>query len=351
MRHTSGVPTTPPTRLALAVGGPVLAVALAASGCGEDPDPRPAPAPDGPSYAVPEYDNDGELAPGLAALALVPADATTVTVTDFDAARATLGVPELTSADLMSDRRDFWERAARETVLLAEGMLRDDTSELMLDHGFTQDDVDWEAHFTTPDGPGWILSFRPDLDMAGVRRAVEAGVAGLGGAVVDARRHLVTSGAAADGEDTWGDREDVRSLTDPAAAESTFYRSACVPVVDALGPDAGVEDLMAVTKAHDIEILQPVEAFGIGFADGVATARLGVGRTDLFERSAVAEDWPTVGSVGFGDGFTRPVVDPSTGRIGWTVGDPRAAAGLTLTDALPFAVCDEVTPMEEPTGL
>jgi hypothetical protein len=49
--------------------------------------------------------------------------------------------------------------------------------------------------------------------------------------------------------------------------------------------------------------------------------------------------------------FTRAVVDPSTGRIGWTVRDPLAAAGLVLTDVLPFAVCPEVTPMEEPTGL
>jgi hypothetical protein len=55
--------------------------------------------------------------------------------------------------------------------------------------------------------------------------------------------------------------------------------------------------------------------------------------------------------VGFGDVFTTPVVDPSTGRIGWTLDAPAAATGLVLTDVLPFAVCPEVTPMEEPTGL
>ncbi len=54
-------------------------------------------------------------------------------------------------------------------------MLRPVNSELMLDHGFTQDDVDWEAHFTGPDGNGYVLAFRPDLDMAGVASAVADG--------------------------------------------------------------------------------------------------------------------------------------------------------------------------------
>ena len=109
-----------------------------------------------------------------------------MTVTDFDESRTSLGVPDLTSDALMSDRTDYWERARRESVLLAEGMLLADSSLLMLDYGFTQDDVDWEAHFITPDGPGWILGFRPDLDLAPVERAVADGVAGLAGADVDA---------------------------------------------------------------------------------------------------------------------------------------------------------------------
>ena len=43
-------------------------------------------------------------------------------------------------------------------------MLRADNTELMLDYGFTQDDVDWEAHFTGPEGNGFVLGVpaRPD---------------------------------------------------------------------------------------------------------------------------------------------------------------------------------------------
>jgi len=34
------------------------------------------------------------------------------------------------------------------------------------------------------------------------------------------------------------------------------------------------------------------------------------------------------------------VADPSTGRLGYALGDPAAAAELTLGRHLPFAVCD-----------
>jgi hypothetical protein len=326
-------------------------ITLAVAACGEKEQLRPAPAPDGATYAVPDYTATRDLAPGRAALALVPAEATVVTVTDFDEARTQLGVPDLTSDDLMADRSDFWERAPRETVLLAEGMLRGATSELMLDHGFTQDDVDWEARWRTSEGPGWALGFRPDLDMAAVRRAVAADVAGLGVAEVDAQRHLVSSGAAGPGEESWGDRPDIEQLSDAAPAESTYYSSACVPVVQALGADADVRDLAKVTDAHDVTDLEPLEAFSVGFSDGVATARLGMGRLDLFDRVEVGEGWPTADGLTFTDGFTRATADPSTGRIGWTVADPATAARLTLTDLLPFAVCNEVTPIPEPTGL
>jgi hypothetical protein len=342
-----------PRSRAVVLTGALLA--LAAAGCGEEQPLRPAPEPDRPVHVVPEYDAERELAPTRAALALVPAEATVVTVTDFDEARAQLGVPDLTSEDLMADRTDFWERAPGETVLLAEGMLRDASSELMLDHGFTQDDVDWEARWVTDDGTGWALGFRPDLDMSAVRRAVEAGVAGLGGAEVDAEQHLVTSGAAGADEESWGDRPDVEELSETAPAESTYYRSACIPVAQALGPDADARDLAKVTKAHDVTDLEPLDAFSLTFRDGVATARLGlerhgVGRPDLFERVDLAEDWPTVEGLTFTDGFSRPTADPSTGRIGWAVADPAVAARLTLTDLLPFAVCNEVTPFPEPTG-
>ena len=124
-----------------------------------------------------------------------------------------------------------------------------------------------------------------------------------------------------------------------------------MPLGTALGPDADIEDQEAVVGTHDPTALAPLSMFSVSFADGVATARLGPGRTDLFARSDLAADFPTVGSIGFADAFANPVVDPSTGRIGYDVAAPVAAATATLTDLLPFAVCNEVTPMEEPTGL
>ena len=169
--------------------------------------------------------------------------------------------------------------------------------------------------------------------------------------MVDPARHLVSVGAAADGEDTWGTIEGIADLTTDTPAESTYYRAGCVPLGTALGPDADIEDQEAVVSKHDPAALSPLTRFAVSFADGVATARLGVDRTDLFERAELADDFPTVGSIGFGDAFAQPVVDPSTGRIGYDVAAPVPAATVTLTDLLPFAVCNEVTPMEEPTGL
>ncbi|WP_165820960.1 hypothetical protein [Nocardioides gansuensis] len=338
------------TRLASA------AVLLGAAACGGEPELRPAPVVPTPEPTIAAYDAKTAQPAAEAALSLVPADAAVVTVTDFDESRAQLGVPDLTSDDLMTDRSAYWEQAPRTTVLLAGGMLREDSSELWLDHGFTQDDVDWEARFTTPEGAGWILGFRPDLDMARVAGAVKAGVAGLGGAEVDRKRHLVSVGMAEAGEDTWGERPGISELVPDAAAESAYYRAGCVPLGDVLGPDAGVEDQDAVLAAHDVAHFGGLEAFSISFVDGKATARLGLDRTDVFARAALVKSMssttgPMSGSIGWADGFTRQVSDPSTGRIGWDVADPAAAATLVLTDVLPFAVCPEVTPMEEPTGL
>ncbi|WP_344148934.1 hypothetical protein [Nocardioides koreensis] len=306
-----------------------------------------APSPPARLAGTPAYDAHEE--PAEAVLPLVPATATTLTVVDLDEVRRQLGVPDLTSDDLMSDRSAFWERARTEAPMLTDGMLREDTSELMLDHGFTEDDVDWEAHFTGPEGSGYVLAFRPDLDMDAVAGAVGARVGPLDGGRVLREDHLVVSGVADDGVASWATDPTVAPLVGEPA-EATYLRRGCVPFADALGPDATAEDQDAVLARHDVTDLEPLDAVAVSFGDHLATVRLGRDRTDLFDRLHLGDDWP-VASPSFEDGFARGVGDPTTGRIGYDVPHPAVAAGLALTETLPFAVCNSVTPIPQPTGL
>ena len=127
-------------------------------------------------------------------------------MTDFDRVRARLGVPDMTSADLMTDRSRFWEQAPGAAVLLHEGRLRDQNSLFELDYGFTQDDVDWELGFTGNNTSGFVLGFRPDLDLAPVRQAVADGAGPLAGATVLAEEHLLVVGdAAPTAAQSWAD--------------------------------------------------------------------------------------------------------------------------------------------------
>ncbi|WP_109507066.1 hypothetical protein [Nocardioides speluncae] len=332
--------------------GTLLTVVAGAAlvGCGGTTN---AERPSGPTEPAPTTIPPVVRAGGPArVLALVPESATTLTITDFDAVRARLGVPDLTSEDLMADRTAFWERAGKESVLLTDGLLREDSSAFMLDHGFTQDDVDWEARWTGPDGPGYALAFRPDLDLSGVQAAVKAGTGPLDEtARVLAADHLLVSGEATDGGPVWATDPAITDLV-VTGEESAYLRRGCLPLQEALGVDATYEDHEAVLAEYDVTELEPLEAVALTFKDQVVTARLGEGRTDLRERADLGPDWPVTGSIGFEDGFTgMPVIDPNTGRIGYRVANPVAAANLTLTHLLPFAICDEVEPFEEPTGL
>jgi hypothetical protein len=72
----------------------------------------------------------------------------------------------------------------------------------------------------------------------------------------------------------------------------------------------------------------------VSFASRTAIARLGSGRPDLFERLRLGDRLPA-----FARGFADGAADPSTGRIGYTLVDPPAAADLALRHRLPFAVC------------
>jgi hypothetical protein len=326
----------------------VLTTTLALAGCGRDippPDAQPAPVHSPTTTAHPLF--DAGLEPAEAALAMVPGSATTVTVTDYDEIRSDLGVPELTSDDPVSDRSDFWERARSEAPLLGEGILRADNSEFMLDYGFTQDDVDWEAHFTGPDGDGYVVAFRPDLDLAPVARAVEAGAGPLDGARVIEDDHLVVAGVAEEGVGVWA--------TDPTwdglvgePAQATYLRRGCVPLSDALGPDAGAEEQQELLTRHPVTNLDTLAGFTVAFGEHNATVWMEPNRDDLFDRLDLGRDWPVPG---FESAFRSGVGDPGTGRIGYDVPRPAAAAALTLLEELPFAVCNEVTPIPEPTGL
>ncbi len=326
-----------------------IALAAALSGCAEVPAPDVVDAgPPARLAGTPTY--DPELEPAAAVLPYVPADATTLTVTDLDEVRRQLGVPDLTSADLMSDRAEFWRRAGSETPLLTEGLLRPDNSELMLDHGFTEDDVDWEARFTGEGGSGFVLAFRPDLDMDAVAGAVRAGVGPLAGATVRPAEHLVLAGVAADGAASWATDAALVGLVGERA-EATYVRRGCVPFQDALGPDATAEDQEAVLARQDVRELDDLHGFAVSFDDHLATVRLGPDRADLFDRLHLGDGWPATDGRAFGDGFVRGVGDPGTGRIGYAVPRPPLAARLVLTEHLPFGVCNDVTPIAEPTGL
>ena len=324
-----------------------LTLALTA-GCGRDippPDAQPSPVHSPTTTEHPPF--DAGLEPAEATLAMVPGSATTVTVTDYDQIRKELGVPDLTSEDPVSDRVDFWERARSEAPLLAEGMLQANESEFLLDYGFGQDDVDWEAHFTGPDGNGYVMAFRPDLDLGAVARAAQAGTGPLDGARVIAQDHLVVAGVAEAGEGVWASDPTWTGLVGEPA-EATYLRRGCIPLNEALGPDAGTEEQEDLLAAHPVTNLDDLPGFTVAFGDHTATIRMEPNRDDLFDRIDVARDWPVPD---FRTGFRSGVGDPTTGRIGYNVPRPAEAASLTLLEELPFAVCNEVTPIDEPTGL
>ena len=326
----------------------LLTTALA-TGCSEIPPPQVSPPEPRPTVkGTPTYDPD--LEPAAAVLPFVPADAEFLTVTDFDQVRAELGVPDMTSDDPLTDRIAFWRRAEVETPMLTDGMLRDDNSELMLDFGFTQDDVDWEAHFVTPDDKGFVLAFRDDLDMFGVTRAVARKVGPLAGATVLPMQHLVVSGVTDDGNLSWAkDLDLVELVGDPA--EATYVRRSCVPFNEALGPEVDAELQARALAVQDPTRLDPLDYFAVVFGDHLATVRIDAGRTDVFDRMRLGESWPAVDGVSFGEAFTSAVADPGTGRIGYTLDKPTLAARLTLLGELPFAVCNDVSPLDEPAGL
>lgn len=310
----------------------VLVAALTA-GCDEQVDTGVPPPTDEVVTAPPSYDESRP--PAAAVMALVSEDATTLAVTDFDQARLVLGFSELTSASPRAERDDFWRRAATTAPLLSPGRLRAQDARLEQRFGFTQDDVLWEADFSTPDGAGWVLRFRDDLPLTGVEAAVAAAVPGLVDGVVDAERHLVSSAATDDPETSWAADADRLALVGPLAT-ATYVTTACVPFATAFGAD--VEDDLAPAPAAALGELDPVAAFSVSFGGSLATARLGAQRGDAFERARIADVLPQTDPE-FGLGYADAVADPAGGRIGYRIGDAALAARLAVEQRLPFAVC------------
>ncbi len=311
-----------------------LVPVLVLGGCSDDED-EPTSSP-GPSAETTSPVYDPTLEPAAAVLSLVPDDATRLAVTDFDQIRLQLGNPDLSPSAPPSERAEFWARVDNETAALTDGVLRADEEVLRQDYGFTQDDVLWEAQFGNESGvTGWVLKFREDLDMAGVQRAVDDEVGPLAGVKVAAEERVIGTGTTSSLEASWAADADLAGLVGrPAAA--TYVERGCIAFDDVFGE--GVLDQLASAPAADVAELTELTAFAVSFGGDLATARLGPTRGDTFPRSRLAETLPETDPA-FAEGFQRPVADPSGGRIGYAIGDPRVAVELTMTRQLPFAVC------------
>jgi len=267
----------------------LLGVAVLGAGCSGDAEPLP-PVVDPTPAVDPAYDASAE--PALAVLSLVPATAQTLTVTDLGEA-----------AD-----------AGDASVVLAPELLGADAGALA-DYGLGPDAVEWEARFTG----GWVVALRDGTDMAQVEAAVAAGAGPLEGAAVDADSRLVTLGTTDDPQQSWAIDPELRELVGEPAV-STYVARSCSST--ATLPGAATDRL---------EELGP---WSVEFGALLVTARLGPDRTDLFTRLRGASEDPALTAA-----LDGGVADPQTGRLGYRVADPGAAAELVRAGALPFTAC------------
>lgn len=306
-------------------------MALLASGCSGSDELVYPPDPDTSAIST---DYDPTLEPSAAVLALVPAEASTLEVTDFDQLRLTLGFGSLDGRSPAPQRARFW-RALENAATLSQGLLRPDEAELE-PYGFGPDDVAWEA--TYGDGAdGWVIAFHDDVALGEVQQAIRADVGLLSGAVLDLERALVTSAEAPEGDDSWAAIEEVVGLVGQSA-NATYVERACLPFDTVFG--AGMEEQLADAPRAALDALDPLEGFSVAVGAELVTVRLGEERADAFDRLRLAEVMPAIRPE-FGAGFARGVADPSTGRLGYDVQRPSAVAELIADRHLPFAVCGD----------
>ena len=142
------------------------------------------------------------------------------------------------------------------------------TRKLRQDYGLSQLDVAWEAHFfdASGAGSGYVIAFRDGTDMGAVQDAVDAG---LGRARGRGRRQRARPGDERD--DRRRRRELGRRRRDPATrrqpANATYLARGCV--ADEVRGD-----------------LEELDEYSVQFEGTLVTARLGEGRTDLFDPDA-----------------------------------------------------------------
>ena len=313
--------------------GAALAGVLLLAACTSEPKPVYQTSPE-PRAVVSDYDAAKE--PSTAVLALVPASATTLQVTDFDQLRLVLGFATLKGSSPAPERERFWSRLPR-TAALSTGLLRPVEARLRERFGFGQDDVAWEASYSGGAADGWVLALRDDVAMAAVRRAVQAGVGPLRGAVVDVERRLVTSATPPTPAQSWGADPRLVALTGGEAV-ATYVHRGCEPFDTVFG--SGMKAQLADAPAAALAGLDPLEAYSVALGTELVTARLGEDRADAFERARLAEMMPPTHPE-FGLVMSRPVADPASGRVGYVLSDPAAAARLTRDRHLPFTVCPE----------
>ncbi|GAA4816978.1 hypothetical protein GCM10025786_23950 [Nocardioides caeni] len=301
--------------------------------CAADPEPVHQKV-DVVETPVPEY--DASLEPSAAVLPLVPADVTTISVTDFDQLRLVLGFGALDSESPAGERDRFWTQVPR-TAALSTGLLRPVDERLRADFGFSSDDVAWEA--TWPEAEegsvAWIIAFHDDTSMAAVQRAVRAGVGLLSNAVVDTDRRLVSSAPLPEPADAWGADPALVAMSGRTAV-ATYLHRGCLEFDDVFGD--GMEAQLAAAPAATMRALDELDAFTVAFGAELATVQLGPERGDAFDRARLADVMPET-EPEFAQALSKPVADPASGRVGYTIGDAAAAAELATAQTLPFAVC------------
>ena len=314
------------------------------------------------------------LEPGAAAaaLALVPQDAAYLTITEWSAIKERLGAGGLTGESIQTDRIEFWRAVGASTVLLTDGSLRAENSRLGLRYGVTQDDAIWELRWArdgADDGPGGLaLRLRDDLDLAGLERAVQDEVPGVEGARVLADQQLLLRGEGDPGATLAVDP--AVSVAVDVDAETQVVVPGCRPWPAALGVDATVEEQEALVGGAQVQDLLDPEAWRMSFAGRSAEVVVvypegtteQAAQADARVRLALAEEWPTTESVGWGDalglppGLTgpgvevTPVGDRLVARADYRVVNPTAAGTIALAGLVPWAVCSEIDWLAEPTG-